>query len=185
MSAERYVAKRSGSQGPNSPDRWPSLTTSAIVLRQRRSSASRLRAASSLRNARDHNSTHNVQYSSVSRRSTGGQASSIKPHHPLRRALDARQLPESLDVEEVLGVGERLRQQLLLGPEVVDDQRRAQTRPLRHVGDARVAKTPLPDHLRSRLQHLRAALLRQLGPRAHAPPTLYLQICEWLFNAQR
>src|SRR5215204_7238422 len=35
MSAERYVAKRSGSHGTNSPDRWPSLTTSAIVLRHR------------------------------------------------------------------------------------------------------------------------------------------------------
>src|SRR5215218_1739112 len=78
MSADRYVAKRSGSQGPNSPERWPSLTTSAIVLRQRRSSASRLRAASSLRKARDHNSTHSVQYSSLSRRTTGGHASSIK-----------------------------------------------------------------------------------------------------------
>src|SRR5215216_4049133 len=77
MSAERYVAKRSGSHGPNSPDRWPSLTTSAIVLRQRRSSASRLRAASSSRRARDHNSTHSVQYSSLSRRTTGGQANSI------------------------------------------------------------------------------------------------------------
>src|SRR5215211_1242452 len=76
MSAERYVAKRPGSQGPNSPDRWPSLTTSAMVLRQRRSSASRLRAASSLRKARDHNSTHSVQYSSLSRLTTGGQASS-------------------------------------------------------------------------------------------------------------
>src|SRR5215207_11100577 len=78
MSAERYVAKRSGSQGPNSPERWPSLTTSAMVLRHRRSSASRLRAASSLRNARDHNSTHSVQYSSLSRLTTGGHASSIK-----------------------------------------------------------------------------------------------------------
>src|SRR5215204_2735185 len=77
MSAERYVAKRSGSHGPNSPDRWPSLTTSAMVLRQRRSSASRLRAASSLRRARDHNSTHSVQYSSASRLTTGGHASSI------------------------------------------------------------------------------------------------------------
>src|SRR5215207_4559048 len=78
MSAERYVAKRSGSQGPNSPERWPSLTTSAMVLRHRRSSASRLRAASSLRKARDHNSTHSVQYSSLSRRTSGGHASSIK-----------------------------------------------------------------------------------------------------------
>src|SRR5215217_6422839 len=78
MSADRYVAKRSGSQGPNWPERWPSLTTSTIVLRQRRSSASRLRAASSLRKARDHNSTHSVQYSSLSRRTTGGHASSIK-----------------------------------------------------------------------------------------------------------
>src|SRR5215204_4487295 len=43
MSAERYVAKRSGSQGPNSPERWPSLTTSAMVLRHRRASTSRLR----------------------------------------------------------------------------------------------------------------------------------------------
>src|SRR5215212_7906537 len=77
MSAERYVAKRSGSQGPNSPERWPSLTTSAMVFRQRRSSASRLRAASSSRRARDHNSTHSVQYSSLSRRTTGGHASSI------------------------------------------------------------------------------------------------------------
>src|SRR5215218_3094473 len=77
ISAERYVAKRSGSHGPNSPDRWPSLTTSAMVLRQRRSSASRLRAASSLRKARDHNSTHSVQYSSASRLTTGGHASSI------------------------------------------------------------------------------------------------------------
>src|SRR5919112_3251604 len=77
MSAERYVAKRSASQGPKSPERWPSLTTSAMVLRQRRSSASRLRAASSLRRARDHNSTQSVQYSSASRRTTGGQASSI------------------------------------------------------------------------------------------------------------
>src|SRR5918994_5841941 len=77
ISAERYVAKRSGSQGPNSPLRWPSLTTSAMVFRQRLSRASRLRAASPLRKARDHNSTHNDQYSSVSRRSTGGQASSI------------------------------------------------------------------------------------------------------------
>src|SRR5215208_463895 len=77
MSAERYVAKRSVSQGPNSPERWPSLTTSAMVLRQRRSSASRLRAATSLRRARDHNSTHSVQYSSASRLTTGGHASSI------------------------------------------------------------------------------------------------------------
>jgi hypothetical protein len=53
-----------------------------MVLRQRRSSASRLRAASSLRKARDHNSTHSVQYSSVSRRTTGGQDSSIK--RPIR-----------------------------------------------------------------------------------------------------
>src|SRR5215212_1234708 len=78
MSAERYVAKRSGSQGPNSLERWPSLTTSAMVLRHRRSSASRLRAASSLRKARDHNSTHSVQYLSLSRRTSGGHASSIK-----------------------------------------------------------------------------------------------------------
>src|SRR5215212_4182108 len=77
MSAERYVAKRSGSQDLNSPERWPSFTTSTMVLRQRRSSASRLRAASSLRKARDHNSTHSVQYSSASCSTTGGQASSI------------------------------------------------------------------------------------------------------------
>ena len=39
------------------------------------------------------------------------------------------QLPESLYVEQVLGVGERLRQKLLLGPEVVHNQRRTQARP--------------------------------------------------------
>src|SRR5215210_1631611 len=108
-----------------------------------------------------------------------------QPHHPLRRTLDARELPESLDVEKVLSVCERLGQKGLLGPEVIHHQSRAQTSPLRHVGDARLAKTPLYDHLHRSLQHLRAALLRQLGPRAHSPPTVCIQICERLFNAQR
>ena len=108
-----------------------------------------------------------------------------QPHHALRCTLDARQLPESLYVEKVLRVSERLGQKLLLGPEVVHHQRRTQARPVRHVGYARVTQTPLSNHLHGRLQHLRAALLRQLGPRSHHPPTLYIRTCERLFNLQR
>src|SRR5215216_5006172 len=66
-------------------------------------------------------------------------------HQPSRSILDSRQLPESLYVEKVL-----------------------------RVSDARLAKTPLRDHLHRRLQHLGAALLRQLGPGPHSPPTLYI-----------
>src|SRR5215218_8081340 len=106
-------------------------------------------------------------------------------HQPMRSILDARQLPESLYVEKVLRIGERLGKKRLLGPEVVHYQSRTQTSPIRHVSDARVAKTTLRDHLHGRLQHLRAALLRQFGPGPHSPPTLYFRTCERLFNVQR
>src|SRR5829696_955584 len=106
-------------------------------------------------------------------------------HQPLRSTLDSRQLPESLYVEKVLRVSERLGQKRFLGPEVVHHQGRAQTSPFRHVSDARLAKTPLRDHLHGRLQHLGAALLRQFRPGSHSPPTLHIQTCERLFNVQR
>src|SRR5215218_312282 len=96
-------------------------------------------------------------------------------HQPIRSTLDSRQLPESLNVEKVLRVSERLGQKRLFGPEVIHHQGWAQTSPIRHVSDARLAKTPLRDHFHGRLQHLGAALLRQFRPGPHSPPTLNIQ----------
>src|SRR5215212_8106311 len=76
-----------------------------------------------------------------------------QPHQLLGRTLDAGQLAKGLDVKEVLGVGQRLGEDLLLRAEVVHHQRRTQSRSLRDIGDAGVAQTPLPDHLHRRLQH--------------------------------
>src|SRR5919107_1672447 len=106
-------------------------------------------------------------------------------HQPMRSILDVRQLPECLYIEKVLRISERLGQKRLLGPEVIHHQRRTQTSPVRHISDARLTKTSLRDNLHGRLQHLRAALLRQFGPGPHSPPILYIRTCERLFNVQR
>src|SRR5215218_345364 len=106
-------------------------------------------------------------------------------HQPLFRTLDPGQLPKCLYIEKVLRVGERFGQKRLLGPEVVHHQSRTQSGPASHISDARLAQPPGGDHLHSSLQHLRAALLRQFGPRAHSPPTRYTRTCERLFNVQR
>src|SRR5215210_3172124 len=108
-----------------------------------------------------------------------------QPHQPLSRALEPGQLPECLYVEKVIRVGERLGQKRLRGSEVIHHQGRTQPRPVRHISDARLAQTPIGDHLHGSLQHLRAALLRQFGPRRHSPPILYIRTCERLFNVQR
>jgi hypothetical protein len=54
-------------------------------------------------------------------------------------------------------VSQRIDQQALAGAEIVDDERRADARTFRHVGDARVTETAFADQFCGGVKHLRAA----------------------------
>ena len=87
-------------------------------------------------------------------------------HDPLEALLHAGRLvehPVGHVVERRLGPAQRLGEQLVLGAEVVDDQRRRRAGPSCDVGDAGLGEAALGDEGGRGLEHLVAPLVRRRG----------------------
>ena len=167
--AENVMPNASASTDrPISPAAWPSRTTCAIVSRQRWSSSMRsfvdLGVPEGLRPQVEPQPPGTGDLALALR-----YAGRAHQHlEPLPRGAQPLELGGDVGVERLLGEPQRLGEQLVLGAEVVDDQRRAGARAPRDVGDAGLGEAPLADELGRCVQHLLAAQVGWRGLAAHS-----------------
>src|ERR1700727_2967522 len=157
--ASRAATASASTSISNSSRAWPWRTTPAIVAHHRSLNPRWVGSRSGCRRAETHRTTPHPPSPRPGARG--------EPAEPLDASLEPIELGPHGGVERGIDVRDRRPEQIVLGPEVVDDAGRTRARALGHIRHAYAPQTALAQQFDRGGEDLRLAHLGQRAARGH------------------